>query len=97
MAHTKSAGSTKYGRDSQPKYLGVKKHDGERVQTGNIIIRQRGSHYLAGNGVKQGKDDTLFALCDGIVKFTTRKKTHFDGSKKRMSVVNVLASPAPTA
>ena len=91
MAHTKSAGSTKYGRDSQPKYLGVKKYDGETVKVGDIIIRQRGSKFYAGAGVRKGADDTLFSLLVGKVKFTTRRKNNFDGSVKRVNVVNVLA------
>lgn len=91
MAHTKSAGSTKYGRDSQPKYLGVKKFDGERVSCGEILIRQRGAKFLAGTGVKRGKDDTLFALREGIVKFITRRKTRFDGTYRYAKVVNVQA------
>ncbi len=91
MAHTKSAGSTKYGRDSQPKYLGVKKFDGEKVKVGDIIIRQRGSKFVAGTGVKKGGDDTLFSLVAGKVKFGTRRKNNFDGSVKRVNVVNVVA------
>ena len=91
MAHTKSAGSTKYGRDSQPKYLGVKKFDGEKVKIGDIIIRQRGSKFFAGSGVKKGGDDTLFSLAVGHVKFGTRRKNNFDGSIKRVNVVNVVA------
>lgn len=91
MAHTKSAGSTKYGRDSQPKYLGVKKFDGECVHIGDILIRQRGSKFIAGTGVKKGGDDTLFSLAVGKVKFTTKRKNNFDGSTKRIHVVNVLA------
>ena len=90
MAHTKSAGSTKYGRDSQPKYLGVKKFDGEKVKIGDILIRQRGSKFIAGIGVKKGGDDTLFSLVVGKVKFTTRRKSNFDGSIKRISVVNII-------
>lgn len=92
MAHTKSSGATKYGRDSQPKYLGVKKFDGERVKTGDIIIRQRGTKFYAGAGVKQGGDDTLFALREGIVKFIQKRKTHFDGSPKSVRMVTVLSS-----
>ena len=92
MAHTKSAGSTKYGRDAQPKYLGVKKYDGEKVKIGDIIIRQRGSKFVAGTGVRKGGDDTLFSLLVGKVKFATRRKNNFDGSIKRVNVVNVLAS-----
>ena len=91
MAHTKSAGSTKYGRDSQPKYLGVKKYDGEKVKIGDIIIRQRGSKFYAGAGVRKGGDDTLFSLAIGKVKFTTRRKNNFDGTVKRVNVVNVVA------
>ena len=91
MAHTKSAGSTKYGRDSQPKYLGVKKFDGEKVKVGDIMIRQRGSKFIAGTGVKKGGDNTLFSLVIGKVKFGTRRKNNFDGSIKRVNVVNVVA------
>ena len=90
MAHTKSAGSTKYGRDSQPKYLGVKKFDGEKVKIGDIISRQRGSKFIAGAGVKKGGDDTLFSLVVGKVKFSTRRKNNFNGSTKRVNVVNVM-------
>ncbi len=91
MAHTKSSGAGKYGRDSQPKYLGVKKSDGERVKTGDILIRQRGTKFMAGEGVKKGGDDTLFALREGIVKFITRRKTRFDGSRKSAKMVAVVA------
>jgi large subunit ribosomal protein L27 len=92
MAHTKSAGSTKYGRDSQPKYLGVKKHDGEVVKIGDILIRQRGTKYYSGTGVKQGRDDTLFSLAKGIVRFTSKQKRKFDGSIRRVTVVNIAAA-----
>ncbi len=91
MAHTKSSGAAKYGRDSQPKYLGVKKFDGERVKPGDIIIRQRGTKFFPGQGVKRGGDDTLFALKSGFVKFLTKRKVHFDGSKRYAKVVNVVA------
>lgn len=91
MAHTKSAGSSKYGRDSQPKYLGVKKSDGSRVKIGDIVIRQRGAKYLAGAGVKRGGDDTLFALREGCVKFRNVQKTRFDGTVRRASMVEVVA------
>lgn len=90
MAHTKSSGSAKYGRDSQPKYLGVKKTDGELVKTGDILIRQRGSKFLPGAGVKQGSDDTIFALQDGVVKFRETRKTRFDGTIRKVKVINVL-------
>lgn len=90
MAHTKSSGAGKYGRDSQPKYLGVKKSDGQRVKIGDILIRQRGTKFYPGVGVKRGSDDTLFALREGIVKFMTRRKTRFDGSRKSANVVAVI-------
>ena len=93
MAHTKSSGAAKYGRDSQPKYLGIKKQDGERVKIGDILIRQRGSRYLAGKGVKKGADDTLFSLVSGLVKFSTRRKIRFDGARRSAKVINVLATP----
>lgn len=89
MAHTKSSGAAKNARDSGPKYLGVKKFDGERVKPGDILIRQRGSKYLAGEGVKQGGDDTLFALRNGIVKFINKRKVRFDGSKRYASMITV--------
>ena len=82
MAHKKGVGSSKNGRDSNPKYLGVKKFGGEKVIAGNIIIRQRGTKYHAGKNVGLGRDFTIFSLIDGFVKFTTIR----DGKK----VVNVL-------
>ena len=91
MAHTKSAGSSKYGRDSQPKYLGVKKSDGSRVKIGDIVIRQRGAHYLAGEGIKKGGDDTLFAIRDGIIKFHTVRKVRFDRTTRYVSRVEIVA------
>ncbi|MBI3273863.1 MAG: 50S ribosomal protein L27 [Candidatus Colwellbacteria bacterium] len=90
MAHTKSSGSAKNVRDSQPKYLGVKKHDGERVKPGDIVIRQRGNTFLAGNGIKQGKDYTLFSVIHGAVKFTSARKIRFDGSRRYAKKVNVI-------
>ena len=71
MAHKKGVGSSKNGRDSNPKYLGVKKYGGEKVIAGNIIIRQRGTKYHAGKNVGIGRDYTIFSLIDGNVKFTT--------------------------
>ena len=71
MAHKKGVGSSKNGRDSNPKYLGVKKFGGEKVIAGNIIIRQRGTKYHAGRNVGIGRDYTIFSLIDGNVKFTT--------------------------
>ena len=70
MAHKKAGGSTRNGRDSNPKMLGVKCFGGERVVAGSIVIRQRGTHYHPGGNVGMGRDHTLYALIDGKVKFT---------------------------
>jgi len=72
MAHKKAGGSTRNGRDSNPKYLGVKRYGGEAVVAGNIIVRQRGTRFHAGDNVGIGRDHTLFALSDGKVKFQQR-------------------------
>ncbi len=71
MAHKKGPGSSKNGRDSNPKYLGVKKYGGELIQAGSIIVRQRGTRIHPGNNVGKGRDDTLFALANGTVEFKT--------------------------
>lgn len=74
MAHKKAGGSTRNGRDSNPKFLGVKRFGGEVVRAGNIIVRQRGTKFHAGVNVGLGRDHTLFALTDGQVKFETKGK-----------------------
>ena len=81
FAHKKGVGSTKNGRDSESKRLGVKKADGQAVLAGNIIVRQRGTAIHPGNNVGIGKDHTLFALIDGNVKFE-----HITGGRKQVSV-----------
>ncbi|MEA3367563.1 MAG: 50S ribosomal protein L27 [Planctomycetota bacterium] len=73
MAHKKGQGSTRNGRDSNPQYLGVKAYGGQRVTTGSIIIRQRGTKFHPGYNVGRGGDDTLFAKADGTVRFQGRK------------------------
>ena len=73
MAHKKGQGSSRNGRDSNPQYLGVKAFGGEFVSAGSIIVRQRGTKFHPGNNVKKGKDDTLFAIMDGYVKFETKR------------------------
>ena len=73
MAHKKGGGSSRNGRDSHSKRLGVKKFGGEQVRSGNIIIRQRGTKFKPGNGVGLGRDHTIFAVVDGYVKFETIK------------------------
>jgi large subunit ribosomal protein L27 len=72
MAHKKAGGSTRNGRDSNPKYLGVKRFGGEYVDAGNILVRQRGTQFHAGDNVGVGRDHTLFALSDGKVEFKNR-------------------------
>lgn len=84
MAHKKGTGSTRNGRDSNSKRLGVKRYGGEVVKAGNILVRQRGTKFHPGNNVGIGKDDTLFALIDGIVKFE-----HKDYRRKKISVYAV--------
>ena len=83
MAHKKSGGSTSNGRDSNPKMRGVKKYGGENVIIGNIIVRQKGTKFYAGEGVKMGRDFTLYAVADGKVKFS-----HFNKKMKTVSVVS---------
>ena len=89
MAKTKAGGSTKLGRDSIGKRLGVKRSDGQTVNPGEIIIRQRGTKYLPGINVKKGSDDTLYAVVAGKVKFQTRKKISFNNHVRRIKVVGV--------
>lgn len=89
MAHKKGAGSTSNGRDSNPKYLGVKRSDGQFVFAGNIIVRQRGTKIYPGQNVGMGKDYTLFALTDGIVSFRTKKDAGARRDKKIVSVIPV--------
>jgi large subunit ribosomal protein L27 len=83
MAHKKSSGSAKNGRDSNPKMLGVKRYAGQVVTAGSILVRQRGTKFAPGTNVKRGKDDTLFALTDGSVMF-----------EKNGKVVSVIAAEA---
>lgn len=89
MAKTKSAGATKLGRDSRPKYLGVKLYQGQKAEPGNIIIRQRGTKFIPGRNVRRGNDDTLYAIKTGIVKFKTIRKTKFDNTKRTAKLVEV--------
>lgn len=89
MAHRKAGGTAKNLRDSQPKYLGTKLYAGERAGVGSVIIRQRGTRILPGKNVGLGKDHTLFALKDGLVRFSSKRHIRFDGSKQTKRVVNV--------
>ena len=74
MAHKKGVGSSRNGRDSKPKFLGVKRFGGELVRAGNILVRQRGTKFHPGVNVRRAKDDTLFTVVDGIVKFEHKDK-----------------------
>ncbi len=85
MAHKKGVGSSRNGRDSNPKYLGVKIYGGQAIDAGNIIVRQRGTPFHAGMGVGLGRDHTLVALIDGKVEFSVK------GAKKRRTVSVVAA------
>ncbi len=88
MAHKKGTGSTRNGRDSNSKRLGVKAYGGEKVSAGSILIRQRGTSVLPGINVGKGKDDTLFALIDGVVKFESIKRGL--QSRKRINISSAI-------
>ncbi len=89
MAHKKAGGTTKLGRDSESKRLGVKKFGGEKIKNGEIIIRQRGTKFHPGKNVKKGKDDTLYALKSGKVSFNKKRVKDFRGKLKKRTFVNV--------
>lgn len=89
MAHTKAGGSTKNWGDAIAKRLGVKLFGGEKVDVGQIIIRQRGTKYFPGRNVATGGDDTLYALKAGLIAFSQKTKTRFDGDKKTITIVSV--------
>ena len=92
MATTKSAGSTRLGRDSASQRLGVKLFDGQLAQPGNVLIRQRGTKFLAGKNVKIGKDDTLYSMASGKVEFSNKRITNFNGKTRQAKVINVLTA-----
>lgn len=91
MAHTKAGGSTGLGRDSVAKRLGVKKYGGQKVKSGNIIVRQRGTQFRPGVGTRLGEDDTIYATQTGVVKFSQRKVKRFTGKLANVKIVSVLA------
>lgn len=91
MAHKKAAGSTQLGRDSHGQRLGVKISDGDRALAGQIIVRQRGTKVHPGKGVKKGKDDTIYAAIDGVVKFSKKMRENFTGALQRATYANVVA------
>lgn len=88
MAHKKGMGSSRNGRDSQSKRLGVKRGDGQQVNSGSIIVRQRGTQYWVGNNVGIGKDHTIYAMIDGVVRFETISR-----QKRRISVYSPEVYP----
>ncbi|MCX6810320.1 MAG: 50S ribosomal protein L27 [Candidatus Berkelbacteria bacterium] len=90
MAHKKAGGSTSLGRDSVSKRLGVKLFGGEKIVAGNIIIRQKGTKYLAGDNVGEGNDRTLYAKKDGVVKFSEVRKKTFSGSGVKKTKVTIV-------
>ncbi len=90
MAHTKAKGSTKLGRDSQSKRLGVKLFGSQKIKNGQVIVRQRGTKYISGNGTKIGKDHTIFATKNGVVKFSKVGKVGFTGKTKTRQQVEVV-------
>ena len=92
MAHKKAGGSTSLGRDSVSKRLGVKLFGGQKVEIGNIIVRQHGSKFRPGHNVRMGKDGSLYATAQGIVKFSTKRVKRFNGNLKKTRIINVLTA-----
>ncbi len=90
MAHKKAGGSTALGRDSQGQRLGVKAADGQKVQPGMIIVRQRGTKFHPGINVRRGSDDTLYATSQGVVNFVTKKMRKFNGQLRWKKIINVI-------
>lgn len=90
MAHKKSAGTSKNGRDSNPKYLGIKVTPGQFAQAGSILARQRGSSVLAGQNVSMGRDHSLFAVKDGVVMLNYKRLIHFDHKVVKKKVMHVV-------
>lgn len=90
MAHKKAGGSTSLGRDSISKRLGVKAFGGQVIHVGSVIVRQRGSQYLAGTNVKTGKDYTLYAMADGKVQFHKKMLRSFTGALREKTIVSVV-------
>ena len=92
MAHTKAGGTAHNLNDSNPKYLGVKRADGQKVGIGEIIVRQRGTKILPGKNIGVGTDHTLFAMSAGTVRFRSKRKTDFDGRSNTRRIVDVLVA-----
>ncbi len=90
MSKTKQGGSSRLGRDSAAQRLGIKVNAGQKVKIGMIIIRQRGTKYLLGKNVKKGSDDTIYAMKNGTVKFSSKTKKLYDGSLRSAKIVSVI-------
>ncbi len=94
MAHKKAGGSTALGRDSVSKRLGVKIFGGQKVNVGNIIVRQHGSKFRAGKNVRMGSDSTLYSLASGFVQFSNKRVNRFNGNLKKTRIVSVTPERA---
>ena len=90
MATKKAGGSSKNGRDSNPKYLGIKVTPGSTTQVGAVLVRQRGTDVLPGKNVGMGRDHTLFALKDGVVEMSTKRKMHFNNTMMKKKILNIV-------
>ncbi len=91
MAHRKAGGTARNLRDSNPQYLGTKLYAGEKAKVGNIIVRQRGTRIMSGPGTDMGKDHTIFAIKVGVVAYTDKRHTRFDGKVVRKKMAHVVA------
>jgi len=89
MAKTKATGATRLGRDSLPKYLGIKLFEGEKAMAGQVLVRQRGTKLFPGKNVKRAGDDTLYALKEGVVQFRTKRKKGFNNSQRLIKIVEI--------
>ncbi len=90
MAHKKAAGTTKNGRDSNPRFLGIKLADGDVAKVGSIIVRQKGVSIMPGQNTKIGKDYTVYAVKEGKVKFASKRKVSFDNRIEKKGIVSVI-------
>jgi|AntAceMinimDraft_18_1070375.scaffolds.fasta_scaffold00981_12 large subunit ribosomal protein L27 len=97
MSKTKASGTSKLGRDSRPKYLGVKLYSGQEVGPGMIIIKQKGTKFLPGKNVRRGRDDSLYSIKQGKVEFSTKRIRRFDNSQRRAKIVSVCVSKKATS
>jgi large subunit ribosomal protein L27 len=95
MSTSKQGGSSRLGRDSAAQRLGIKITSDQKVKIGMIIIRQRGTKFLLGKNVKKGSDDTIYAMANGIVKFSSRSKKLFNGTRRTAKLVSVIPSTKP--